>query len=394
MDKKEVTEHILLTTVKNYLLVVLWIIYFIYYFSGNYKNLVLYIKEYIPYWTIILEYSNATMAFVTIIWVIWILNKVLKTVLEKIADKTTTNIDNVFVDYLNRSMRLNKYFIWLYIFFLFINIPEVYQFYIDKAFYIIFLIVFIYYFTNFLNISFELVLAKRTKFKSLNKSLLSFLRKIIVLSTWVIWIITILSNLWYNVTALITWAWIWGLAIALAAQKTLSNVFWAVTVLLTKPFSIGDYVKIDGQIWTIKEMWVSHLTMVDKEWYFVLIPNEKLISSNIENLTKRETRRTEFTIWIVYSTTILKTKKAIKIIEDILQEHLDNKQISHFRVNFDTFWDFSLNIRSTYFSLFTNSYKEYVKQKEEINLKIKDAFTKEKINMAFPTQELIIKKES
>jgi MscS family membrane protein len=394
MDKKEVTEHILLTTVKNYLLVVLWIIYFIYYFSGNYKNLVLYIKEYIPYWTIILEYSNATMAFLTIIWVIWILNKVLKTVLEKIADKTTTNIDNVFVDYLNRSMRLNKYFIWLYIFFLFINIPEVYQFYIDKAFYIIFLIVFIYYFTNFLNISFELVLAKRTKFKSLNKSLLSFLRKIIVLSTWVIWIITILSNLWYNVTALITWAWIWGLAIALAAQKTLSNVFWAVTVLLTKPFSIGDYVKIDGQIWTIKEMWVSHLTMVDKEWYFVLIPNEKLISSNIENLTKRETRRTEFTIWIVYSTTILKTKKAVKIIEDILQEHLDNKQISHFRVNFDTFWNFSLNIRSTYFSLFTNSYKEYVKQKEEINLKIKDAFTKEKIKMAFPTQELIIKKES
>ena len=171
-------------------------------------------------------------------------------------------------------------------------------------------------------------------------------------------------------------------------------MFWAVTVLLTKPFKIGDYVRINWQVWTIKEMWLSHLTMVDKEWYFVLIPNEKLISNNIENLTQRETRRTEFTIWIVYSSTILKTKKAVEIIETILQEYADNETISYFRVNFDTFWDFSLNIRSIYFSLIIDNYKEYVKQKEEINLKIKDAFKKAKIEMALPTREVILKKES
>ena len=71
-------------------------------------------------------------------------------------------------------------------------------------------------------------------------------------------------------------------------------MFGAITVLLTKPFKLWDYVKIDWQVWTVKEMWLSHLTMVDKEWYYVLIPNEKLISNNIENLTKRETRRTSF----------------------------------------------------------------------------------------------------
>jgi len=391
---EKITEHIIFSTVKNYLFVTFWIIYFIYYFSPEYKDLIIYIKEYIPYWTIILEYINAIMAFLTIIWLIWILNRILKVVLEKLAEKTDTNIDNVFVDYLNRFIRVIKYFIWLYIFFSFISISENYELYINKWFYISFLIIFIYYFTNFLNVSFESILIKRTKFKSLNKSLLSFIKKVLIVATWIIWIITILSNLWYNVTALITWAWIWGLAVALAAQKTLSNVFWAVTVLLTKPFKLGDYVRIDWQVWTVKEMWISHLTMVDKEWYFVLIPNEKLISNNIENLTQRETRRTEFTIWIIYSTTILKTKKAVEIIENILQEYVNNETISGFRVNFDTFWDFSLNIRSTYFSLINNDYKAYVKQKEEINLKIKDAFTKARIDMAFPTQEIILKKES
>jgi MscS family membrane protein len=139
-------------------------------------------------------------------------------------------------------------------------------------------------------------------------------------------------------------------------------------------------------------MWISHLTMVDKQWYFVLIPNEKLISNNIENLTKRETRRTEFSIWIEYSTTLLKTKKAVSIIEDILEKHKISEDISAYRVNFDSFWDFSLNIRATYFSVINDDYYTYVKQKEQVNLEIKDAFEKAKISMAFPTQEVIIKK--
>ncbi|MDQ7022992.1 MAG: mechanosensitive ion channel family protein [Candidatus Gracilibacteria bacterium] len=192
---------------------------------------------------------------------------------------------------------------------------------------------------------------------------------------------------------MITGAGIGGLAVALAAQKTLSNVFGAITVLLTKPFKIGDYVRIDGQVGTIKEMGISHLTMVDKEGYFVLIPNEKLISNNIENLTKRETRRTEFSIGIEYSTTLLKIKKAVEIIENILEKHVTLEEIASYRVNFDSFGDFSLNIRGTYFSIINDDYYSYIKQKEVINLEIKSEFEKAKISMAFPTQEIIIIKK-
>jgi len=381
-----------LMIIKNYVFLWLWITYFIYYFSPEYKSLIWFIKDNIIYWEIILEYSNAIMAFLTIIWLIWVLNRLLEVVLKKIVDRTNNDVDNVFVKYFIGFIKTNKYFIWIYVFFKFLTIPTIYNIYVNKIFYIIFLIIFIYYLTSFLNVAFESILVKRTRFKSLNKNLLSFIKKVIIVATWIIWVITILSNLGYNVTALITWAWIWGLAVALAAQKTLSNVFGAITVLLTKPFKIWDYVRIDWQVWTIKEMWISHLTMIDKEWYYVLIPNEKLISNNIENLTKRETRRTEFSIWIEYWTTLLKTKKAVEIIENILEKHVLSKDISSYRVNFDTFWDFSLNIRATYFSLINDDYYSYVKQKESINLEIKDTFEKSNISMAFPTQEVIIKK--
>ncbi len=388
----EINIKTFLLILKNYLLVVLWITYFIYYFSPQYKYVIEYIKETHKYWELILQYTNAIMAFLTLVWVIWVINRILQVILIKIVSKTNNQIDNIFVDYLIRFIKINKYFIGLYVFFRFIPIQENYLLYINKTFYIIFLLVFIYFFTSFLNVTFEMILIKKTRFKSLNKNLLSFIKKIIIVSTWVIWVITVLSNLGYNVTALITWAGIWGLAIALAAQKTLSNVFWAVTVLLTKPFQLWDFVRIDWQTGTIKEMWISHLTMIDREWYYVLIPNEKLISNNIENLTKRETRRTDFSIWLVYETTLTKLKQAIKIIEEILQEYEDNETIKSYRVWFDTFWDFSLNINVTYFSLLNEKYIDYVKQKEEINFKIKQAFAKEKIEMAFPTQEIILKK--
>lgn len=398
MTKQKIKENpntikfYLLWTLKNYLYLIIWIIYFFYYFSPKYKNLVTYISKNISYWNIILEYINAFVWFVTIVWLIWAINRLLYKLLWKIANSTSNDIDNIMINYLFKIIKTSKYFIGLFVFFSFLTIPENISNYINQSFYIIFLIIFIYYSTSFLNITFEKILIKKTRFRSLNKNLLTFTKKVIIISTWVIWIITILSNLWYDVTALITWAWIWWLAIALAAQKTLSNIFGAITVLLTKPFKLWDYVRIDGQIWTIKEMGLSHLTMVDKEGYYVLIPNEKLISNNIENLTKRETRRANFSIGIEYWTTLLKTKEAIKIIENILDRHKDLNEIESFWVNFNTFWDFSLNINVTYFSLINEDYLLYLKQKEDINLEIKEKFEKANISMAFPTQEIILKK--
>jgi MscS family membrane protein len=97
-------------------------------------------------------------------------------------------------------------------------------------------------------------------------------------------------------------------------------------------------------------------------------------------------------IWVVYETSLEKLKKAVKLVEDLLETYTSNQWIESYRVHFDNFWSYSLDIHITYFSLENDDLKLYFKQKEKINLEIKWLFEKHKIEIAFPTQELIIKK--
>ena len=163
---------------------------------------------------------------------------------------------------------------------------------------------------------------------------------------------------------------------------------------LNKPFIVWDYVSINWVTWTVKDIWLSYLTIIDKMWHQVMIPNEVIISNNVENFTVRENRRTDFSIWVVYGTSLEKMNEGVNIIENILQKHLEEWTIASYRVNFEMFAEFSLNIQATYFSLINDSVVLYLKQKENINLEIKDKFKEAWLEMAFPTRELIIRKES
>ena len=217
-----------------------------------------------------------------------------------------------------------------------------------------------------------------------------FVRKTIIALVWIIGIITIISNLGYDVTALIAGAGVGGIAVALAAQKSIANIFGAITILMNKPFTIGDYVTINGHTGTVKDIGLSYITLIDRQWHNVMIPNENIISTSIENESRRKYRRADFSLGLVYDTTLSQMQKWVKIVEDILEEYVKKWALQSYRVNFEAFGDFSLNINVTYFSG-TTVYKEFVKEKEAINLEIKKLFEKAKIEMAFPTTEMIIK---
>ena len=80
-----------------------------------------------------------------------------------------------------------------------------------------------------------------------------------------------------------------------------------------------------------------------------MIPNANIISTSIENETKRNFRRADFSIWLIYDTTLPQMEKWVKIIEDILESYVTDKFLQSYRVNFEAFGDFSLNINITYF---------------------------------------------
>lgn len=126
---------------------------------------------------------------------------------------------------------------------------------------------------------------KKEDKKSISKHILPILKKVIKIFIWVIGIITVISNLWYNVWALLTWAWIGWIALALASQKTVANIFWAISVLINRPFRMWDKIKIGNFEWTVEDIWIIYLKIRNTAGHEIMIPNEVITSSVVENFS-------------------------------------------------------------------------------------------------------------
>lgn len=140
---------------------------------------------------------------------------------------------------------------------------------------------------SFLNFIFQKLSKNSTK-KSISTHMLPILNKVLRTIIWIFWIITIISNLWYDVKALLAWAWIGWLALALASQKTVANIFWAINVLINRPFEIWDKIKISTFEWEVIDIWFIYLRLKLEAWHIVLIPNETITSSAVENFSKKK----------------------------------------------------------------------------------------------------------
>jgi len=377
----------------NYILIVLYILFLatdkyllseVFHIVIDDKNLLL-----------LMRYTHWILLTGFIFWGISIFQNKVTPYLQQMWAKTKNKLDDIIIDFVVNLINATKIILSLYAWVASLPLSVGLRALSNKVFYVSLVIVWIVLWTSLINIFFKKVLlkSKRTDKLWLSKQLFPFLNKVLVIFLWVVGWITIMSNLWYDVTALIAWAGIWWLAFALAAQKSIANIFWAVTIILNKPFWIGDFISIAGLQGTVKDIWITYLTLMDKGWHSIFIPNEQIISNPVENFTKRENRRVDFSIWLIYDTTLEQLKEWVTIIENILEKYVKDEKISSYRVNFDNFGTFSLNVNATYFSN-ELSLTPFLKEKEEINIEVKVAFEKAWLEMAFPTQELIIKNQS
>ncbi len=155
---------------------------------------------------------------------------------------------------------------------------------LEKIYYVSYIFVVIFILNNIINSIFNKIQKKEEK-KSVSKHILPILRKIIHIFVWIIGFITIISNLWYNVWALLTGAGIGWIALALASQKTVANIFWAVNVLINRPFELWDRVKIWNFEWIVEDIWVIYLKVRNEKWHQIMIPNEIITTSVVENFS-------------------------------------------------------------------------------------------------------------
>jgi MscS family membrane protein len=198
------------------------------------------------------------------------------------------------------------------------------------------------------------------------------------------------QNLGFNVTGLIASLSIGGLAVGLAAQDTLANLFGAVAVLMDKPFKVGDRIQLDSLDGTVETIGFRSTRVRNLDGHLVTVPNKTMGNATITNITARPNIKTVMNVGLTYATPPEKIRRALQILEDIYQRH---PKTSDFVMSFNKFESSSLNILVVHWWGDTD-FKAYLAGIQEMNLKLKEQFDAESIEFAFPTQTLYLKQDS
>ncbi len=195
------------------------------------------------------------------------------------------------------------------------------------------------------------------------------------------------ENLNWEIKSLLAGLSVGGLALGLAAQDTVANLFGAVAVFLDKPFYVGDRVKVESVEGAVELIGLRSTRIRSVDGYLVTVPNKLMGNAVITNLSRRPTIRTEMNFGLPYDTTAENMKRATVLLEDIYRA---NPRTSDLLIGFNKFTDSSLNIFVAHVWNGTDA-KVYFAEMQEMNLKIKQCFDAEKIEFAFPTQTLHLK---
>jgi MscS family membrane protein len=317
-----------------------------------------------------------------------ITKKILKNKVAKFIKKTATNIDDIIFDSVMKLVNMSAHFVSIFIVSKYLHLPDFIDLFIKKSLIIIGSL-FITWILQSLLIK---ILDEYFKHISKNvvNSFLPFVKNILKILLWFISIIFILSNLGYSITSLAAGLGIGGLAIALAVKPSLEAFFASIAIFSGKPFKIGDMITFDSYGGTVKHIGLRTTTIQTFSGTEVIVPNVDLTNNKVENITKRKGERIDASIGITYDMSSKKTKKAMSIIRKVI----DNKKHTKddIRVWFDAFGDSALILKFTFFIDASEAFMIRRETISDINFEIKEAFEKEAIDMAFPTQTIYMKK--
>ena len=205
---------------------------------------------------------------------------------------------------------------------------------------------------------------------------------------WIVGLLLVLSNLNVDVSSLVASLGIGGIAVALALQNVLSDMFSSFFIYLDKPFKVGDFIVVGENSGTVQRIGLKTTRVKTLQGEELVISNKELTTERAQNFKKLERRRVLFSLGVEYGTSAAKLEKIPALIKEIIGAI---EGIEFGRCHFSGYGDFSLNFE-TVFHVESSSYETYMDLKQQINLAIYRAFEKEKIAFAYPTQTVYVKK--
>ncbi len=206
---------------------------------------------------------------------------------------------------------------------------------------------------------------------------------------WSLVVILLLDNLGVNVTALVAGLGVGGIAVALAVQNILGDLFASMSIVLDKPFAVGDFLIIDDYLGSVEYIGLKTTRIRSLSGEQLVFSNTDLLGSRIRNYGRMFERRVLFKIGVTYQT----SREKLELIPEIVREAvLEQDKVRFDRAHFQAYGTFSIDFEIVYYVLAAD-YNLYMDIQQAINLRIHERFEQEGIEFAYPTQTVFVHRE-
>ena len=203
---------------------------------------------------------------------------------------------------------------------------------------------------------------------------------------WAIVLLLLLENLGVDISALVAGLGISGIAVALALQSILGDLFASLTILLDKPFLVGDYLAVDDLSGTVESIGLNSTRIKSLTGEQLVFSNKDLLQSRIRNYGRMEERRVLFRIGVVYGT----PPGVLQKIPDMIRKAIEGQELTRFdRSHFKEFGESALSFETVYY-MTVPDYQVYMNVQQQVNLAVLRSFENEGIEFAFPTQHVYL----
>jgi small-conductance mechanosensitive channel len=215
---------------------------------------------------------------------------------------------------------------------------------------------------------------------------MSFIARLLI---WSIALLLVIDNLGYDITTLVAGLGIGGIAVALALQNILGDLFASLSIVLDKPFVIGDFIIVGDLMGGVEKIGLKTTRVRSLSGEQLIFSNTDLLSSRVRNYKRMQERRVSFTFGVLYQSTPDQLEaippKLKEIIEAIDQTRFD-------RAHFKGFGDSSYDFEVVYYVL-SADYVAYMDIQQKINLSMCRWFEQVGVEFAYPTRTVYLKQE-
>jgi small-conductance mechanosensitive channel len=335
----------------------------------------------------VLDYVIFVAAFLIGILIIQILKSIVLHRLKAWSKKTATSIDDFLIRIIEEKLIPLLYFGVFYLSFKNLTLTPDVANVIDIAAAIILTYFGLRLIIAVINYSLEQYWVGReidTSRRGSLKGIITILKVVI----WGIGITFLLDNLGFKISTVVAGLGIGGIAVALAAQTILGDLFSYFVIFFDRPFEIGDFIITENYMGSIEHIGIKTTRVRSLGGEQLVFSNTDLTNSRIRNYKRMEKRRVVFKLGVVYQTTLDQSKE----IPGIIRKAIENVQDTAFdRAHFASYGAFSLDYEIVYYVM-SGDYNKYMDIQQEINFVIKEEFEKRGIEFAYPTQTLFLDK--